>query len=113
MPAPLLVPFFAAVLLAALPAVRGGAAGPASADVVLTAQGTGQRLAPIGKIAVTDKAPARGVGAARAGRSVGIGYPHVRTHIHSCDFSSESYNCVKAGDTKLATFDVAHAARSR
>jgi len=38
----------------------------------------------------------------------GIGYTLARTHIHSCDFSSESYTYVKEGDTQLASFDIAH-----
>ncbi|HWD19100.1 MAG TPA: glycoside hydrolase family 30 protein [Verrucomicrobiae bacterium] len=38
----------------------------------------------------------------------GIGYTLGRTHIHSCDFSSESYTYVKDGDTSLASFDIAH-----
>lgn len=38
----------------------------------------------------------------------GIGYSLGRTHIHSCDFSSESYTYVKNGDTELKTFDISH-----
>jgi glucosylceramidase len=38
----------------------------------------------------------------------GIGYTLGRTHIHSCDFSSESYTYVTNGDATLASFDVAH-----
>lgn len=38
----------------------------------------------------------------------GIGYTLGRTHIHSCDFSSESYTYVKEGDVKLDTFDISH-----
>jgi glucosylceramidase len=38
----------------------------------------------------------------------GIGYTLGRTHIHSCDFSSESYTYVKDGDTELDSFDIAH-----
>jgi glucosylceramidase len=38
----------------------------------------------------------------------GIGYSLGRTNIHSCDFSSESYTYVQAGDFPLATFDIAH-----
>lgn len=37
----------------------------------------------------------------------GIGYSLGRTHIHSCDFSSESYTYVKEGDKKLSSFDIA------
>lgn len=38
----------------------------------------------------------------------GIGYSLGRTHINSCDFSSESYTYVKDGDTNLTTFDISH-----
>jgi glucosylceramidase len=38
----------------------------------------------------------------------GIGYSLGRTHINSCDFSSESYVYVKDGDQELKTFDIAH-----
>lgn len=38
----------------------------------------------------------------------GIGYTLGRTHIHSCDFSSESYTYVSPYDTNLDTFSVAH-----
>jgi glucosylceramidase len=38
----------------------------------------------------------------------GIGYSLGRTHIHSCDFSSESYTYVKDGDKELTSFDIAH-----
>jgi glucosylceramidase len=38
----------------------------------------------------------------------GIGYSLGRTHIHSCDFSSESYTYVQEGDRELKTFDLAH-----
>ncbi len=38
----------------------------------------------------------------------GIGYTLGRTHIHSCDFSSESYTYVKDGDTNLDSFDISH-----
>jgi len=38
----------------------------------------------------------------------GIGYTLGRTHIHSCDFSSESYTYVSPYDTNLDTFNVAH-----
>jgi glucosylceramidase len=43
----------------------------------------------------------------------GIGYSLGRTHIHSCDFSSESYTYVKDGDTNLDTFDISHDLRYR
>lgn len=36
----------------------------------------------------------------------GIGYTLARTHIHSCDFSSESYTYVQEGDSELKTFDI-------
>ena len=38
----------------------------------------------------------------------GIGYSLGRTHINSCDFSSESYTYVREGDKDLKTFDIAH-----
>ena len=38
----------------------------------------------------------------------GIGYTLGRTQINSCDFSSDSYTYVKAGDKELKTFDIAH-----
>ena len=38
----------------------------------------------------------------------GIGYTLGRTHIHSCDFSSESYTYVKDGDKELKSFNIAH-----
>lgn len=38
----------------------------------------------------------------------GIGYSLGRTHIHSCDFSSDSYTYVRDGDTNLDTFDISH-----
>lgn len=38
----------------------------------------------------------------------GIGYSLGRTHIHSCDFSSESYTYVQDGDKELKSFDIAH-----
>jgi glucosylceramidase len=36
----------------------------------------------------------------------GIGYTLARTIIHSCDFSSESYTYVEAGDKELKTFNI-------
>jgi glucosylceramidase len=38
----------------------------------------------------------------------GIGYTLVRTTIHSCDFSPESYTYVNENDTSLASFSVGH-----
>lgn len=38
----------------------------------------------------------------------GIGYSLVRTTIHSCDFSSESYSYVNEGDSELNSFSVQH-----
>ena len=38
----------------------------------------------------------------------GIGYSLVRTHIHSCDFSSESYTYVSDSDKSLKTFSIEH-----
>ena len=38
----------------------------------------------------------------------GIGYSLARTHINSCDFSTESYTYVAEGDKDLKTFNVQH-----
>ncbi|SFE06277.1 glycoside hydrolase family 30 protein [Thermophagus xiamenensis] len=38
----------------------------------------------------------------------GINYTFMRTHIASCDFSSESYDYVDENDSALATFSVEH-----
>jgi glucosylceramidase len=38
----------------------------------------------------------------------GIGYSLGRTHINSCDFSSESYTYVTNGDVMLASFNISH-----
>jgi glucosylceramidase len=38
----------------------------------------------------------------------GIGYSLARTHINSCDFSSDSYTYVQPGDTQLKSFSVEH-----
>jgi glucosylceramidase len=38
----------------------------------------------------------------------GIGYSLGRTHIHSCDFSSDSYTYVRDYDTNLDSFDISH-----
>lgn len=38
----------------------------------------------------------------------GIGYSLGRTHIHSCDFSSESYTYVQDDDKDLMSFDIRH-----
>jgi glucosylceramidase len=38
----------------------------------------------------------------------GIGYTMARTHIQSCDFSSDSYSYIKDNDVSLKTFDVSH-----
>jgi glucosylceramidase len=38
----------------------------------------------------------------------GIGYTLGRTHINSCDFSSESYTYVRENDASLASFSIAH-----
>jgi glucosylceramidase len=40
--------------------------------------------------------------------SVGFGYTLGRTHINSCDFSSDVYSYVAEGDKELATFSVEH-----
>lgn len=38
----------------------------------------------------------------------GIGYTLARTHINSCDFSSDSYTYVKDGDKELTSFSIDH-----
>jgi glucosylceramidase len=38
----------------------------------------------------------------------GIGYSLCRTHINSCDFSSESYAYAETGDKDLKNFNIAH-----
>jgi glucosylceramidase len=38
----------------------------------------------------------------------GIGYSLIRTTIHSCDFSSESYTYVQDHDTSLTSFSIQH-----
>jgi glucosylceramidase len=43
----------------------------------------------------------------------GIGYTLGRTHINSCDFSSETYTYVKDGDKQLDSFDIAHDVKYR
>ncbi len=45
--------------------------------------------------------------------SQGIGYSLLRTTIHSCDFSNESYTYIKEGDKELATFSINHDKRYR
>jgi len=46
-------------------------------------------------------------------REKGIGYSLGRTHIHSCDFSSESYTYVADGDKELKTFSIEHDLKHR
>lgn len=43
----------------------------------------------------------------------GIGYNLVRTHMNSCDFSSENYIYINEGDNSLNSFDVSHDERYR
>lgn len=38
----------------------------------------------------------------------GLGYTLLRTNIHSCDFSSESYTYIQEGDSALTSFSIAH-----
>lgn len=38
----------------------------------------------------------------------GIGYTLIRTNIHSCDFSSDSYTYITEGDSILESFSIAH-----
>jgi glucosylceramidase len=40
--------------------------------------------------------------------SKGIGYTFGRTHINSCDFSSDMYTYIEDGDKDLKTFNIAH-----
>jgi glucosylceramidase len=40
--------------------------------------------------------------------SKGIGYTLMRTTLHSCDFSSESYTYVNEGDAELTSFNIQH-----
>lgn len=41
-------------------------------------------------------------------RENGIGYSLLRTNIHSCDFSSESYTYIDEGDKELKSFNISH-----
>ena len=41
-------------------------------------------------------------------RKEGIGFSLARTHIHSCDFSSESYTYIQEGDSALKSFNIDH-----
>jgi glucosylceramidase len=43
----------------------------------------------------------------------GIGYSLGRTHINSCDFSSESYNYATPGDLALKSFNISHDLKCR
>jgi glucosylceramidase len=70
----------------------GGAITDASAE-------TFYKLSPDRQQAVLD---------AYFSKDKGIGYNIIRTHIHSCDFSSESYTYVQEGDTALSTFNIDH-----
>lgn len=117
--------------------------------VYLTAKGTDQRLARVGKLELVPKPQPEeweksifldpgtqfqtflGIGAALTDAAAetfyklpeaqqqafikahfdaeeGIGYTLGRTHIHSCDFSSESYTYVNEGDRELESFDISH-----
>ncbi len=46
--------------------------------------------------------------AAYFSKSKGIGYTLLRTNMHSCDFSSDSYTYIVDGDKELTTFSVKH-----
>lgn len=46
-------------------------------------------------------------------REKGIGYSLIRTTIHSCDFSSESYTYVQEGDKELSSFNIDHDRKMR
>ncbi len=41
-------------------------------------------------------------------KTKGIGYTLLRTNIHSCDFSADSYTYIDEGDKDLKTFNVKH-----
>ena len=125
------------------------AESPATAQVYITAKGTGQKLARAEELSFIDlpqpseKQPAVFVDATKTGQTIvgiggaltdasaetfyklpkdkrqevlrayfdpqnGIGYSLGRTHIHSCDFSSESYTYVADGDTELKSFNIEH-----
>ena len=129
--------------------VRAANHPPATAQVYITAQETGQRLAPgeplhfVEMPQPSEKQDAifvdasktfqtlLGIGGALTDASAetfyklpkdkqqevldayfdpqkGIGYSLGRTHIHSCDFSSESYTYVTNDDKTLASFNISH-----
>lgn len=46
-------------------------------------------------------------------KTEGIGYSLIRTSIHSCDFSSESYTYVTDEDKELGTFNIDHDKKNR
>ncbi len=46
-------------------------------------------------------------------KTEGIGYSLIRTTIHSCDFSSESYTYVSDEDKELGTFNIDHDKKHR
>ena len=46
-------------------------------------------------------------------KAEGIGYSLIRTSIHSCDFSSESYTYVSDEDKALGTFNIDHDKKHR
>ncbi len=46
-------------------------------------------------------------------KTKGIGYSLIRTSIHSCDFSSESYTYVTDEDKELGTFNIDHDKKHR
>lgn len=136
------------VLAAFLMFATSALAAPTSAEVIVTAKDSGDRMTskgtvPFAPLAQPEEAaisviidPTRcfqvieGIGGAFTDASAetfdklpkvsqeefirayfdpvrGIGYTLGRTHIHSCDFSSESYTYVKDGDASLASFSIA------
>lgn len=96
---------------------EGTPPGQESASVFVDARHTGQTVLGIGG-ALTDaaaetfaKLPAakqEEVIRAYFDPQKGIGYTLGRTHVHSCDFSSESYTYVQEGDRELNSFNISH-----
>lgn len=102
--------------LAAKEPIASSKPGPAQASIFLDDGATFQTIVGIGG-AITDaaaevfaKLPApkqQELLTAYFDLNAGIGYSLIRTHIHSCDFSSASYTYVKDGDASLESFDIA------
>lgn len=102
--------------LAAKAPITSSKPGPANASIFLDDGTTFQTVVGIGG-AITDaaaevfaKLPApkqQELITAYFDPNAGIGYSLIRTHIHSCDFSSASYTYVKDNDASLESFDIA------